>query len=191
MIKRNSVVAMCALVVLAACGGSDKSTGPDTNDPVSAFTANISGGVNHSLSGLAAFAENGAEFAFGLALTDSTNGTITFGRDAGSALGPGSYQLGDLSTGEAPAPEDLLAVVFTGPPSHPEGIFVSKSGTLTISKRTATTLEGSFQFTATGFFMDAPEEQIDITVSGTYTALQGTVTPPALTIRRHPVPAGL
>jgi hypothetical protein len=186
MMKSSGLAVACAMVLLSACGGSDKSTGPNPVTDEDTFTATISGGVQSSYDGVAVFGENSAQAAFALSLSDSTKGTIVFVQQSGTAGGTGSQAIFDAFDGSDVPENALVAAILDGPTANPTGAFVSTGGTLTITERSATTIKGSFHVTAAGALIGS-EDQVEITVDGSFTAKGGTVNVPSYTVHRRVV----
>lgn len=86
---------------------------------------------------------------------------------AGSALpGVGTYPVGeDQLMGNG-----FSALVITGMPSHPTGIFRVESGTLHITSSTSDALAGRFELRARGYLLHSPaKESWEVTAEGRFT----------------------
>jgi hypothetical protein len=53
---------------------------------------------------------------------------------------------------------------------QPEGTFIGTGGNIKITSKSGSAMKGTFSFTASGFVTADPTTQLDITVSGTFSA---------------------
>jgi hypothetical protein len=160
------------LLAAAACGGD--STAPATQG---SFQATVSGHLSLNLSGEAIHgtAQVQGQDVFVLAMVRGTPGTnnsdlITIGRDNPTAPGPGDYVIfpGDCTSCTA---DDFTAAYLHQVTLADFGFFVSDTGAFTIASASGDTLQGSFGFSATSFFVGDDS----VMLAGTFTAVPGDV----------------
>lgn len=164
---------LAVALIAGGCGGKD-STGPGlTGD----FTASVTGDHTQSLRGDAFFdvGSTVGEFQGGFSLVlleGSSLGTnhdfIIISREQSGRPPVGTYQLVDGNT--EPTADKFVAVWIPATGETFDGTFVGTGGTLTITTSTSRGLSGTFSFGATGVFNDAPETELDVTVTGTFNA---------------------
>jgi hypothetical protein len=95
----------------------------------------------------------------------SADGALVFSRWDGAQPGPGTYPIT-----EEPAEDGLTALVVTGPPTRPHGVFRADRGRLTITHSSPNRLAGGFELHARGFGITDPHrEDRDVSVSGSFT----------------------
>lgn len=104
--------------------------------------------------------------------------TITLGgRDGAAAVvftrrtpipsGPGRYLVGEGQL----ASDGFSALIITGPPSHPTGVFQVQHGVLRLVNAGSSQLSGEFELHAAGFLSEAPEQdEWAITARGRFNA---------------------
>jgi hypothetical protein len=96
----------------------------------------------------------------------SERGAVVFTRWDGRAPAPGTYTI----TAE-PVPDGIQALIVTGPPTRPTGVFRAKSGSLVVTRSTGRGISAHFQMQALGFTTDAPEqEDREVSVRGAFSA---------------------
>ncbi len=94
------------------------------------------------------------------------DGAVVISRWNGTRPGPGTY-----GVGAEPAEDGVTALVVTGSPHRPGGVFRARHGTVTITRSSATSLAGRFELQARGFLVSEPgAEGRELTVSGSFTA---------------------
>jgi hypothetical protein len=146
-------------------------SGPDTAG--SSFHATIRGELVTTVEGEARFGTARGNAAmpavFTLALgTHSEQGSILFTRSNGGSLEVGTYAISDRGDGT----DALRALVATGSPTHPTGVFRGQAGTVVVTAASDSVLTGTFTITASGFLAAAPEiEGRPITASGAFRAV--------------------
>ena len=140
--------------------------------PRSAFHAEMAGEINTLASGEAHFGVSGgvadAPAVFTISLgANGSDGSVLFTRRNGEPLTPGRYRISaDDADGSA-----VRALVMTGSPTRPTGVFQAGSGTLVIASASAREMRGSFRIEAEGFLASQPEnEHRPIKVEGRFTA---------------------
>lgn len=96
---------------------------------------------------------------------DSPTGAVVFTSRNGDRPGPGVY---DLTEGDAGG---IQALVVTGSPSQPTGVFRARAGKLTITRSRPDFIAGHFQIDAAGFEAATPmNEDRELAVRGAFTA---------------------
>jgi len=178
---RHSLLLVPSLLLAAACGGSDKSTGPvDIND--SSFTANLTGAVTRTVTGKAGFGVQtaGENQGFGLVLGITSQGTgnptnIFFFRDQGVRPANGTHTLGNVSDGADVPAEQIAASILIDANGGASGtICMSTGGTLTITESSATRLKGTYTVQAECLTIGEEEPEV-ITATGSFNASGVTV----------------
>jgi hypothetical protein len=187
-------VAASSLSLLAACGGSDKSTGPGNNpgpgpeEPSSAFGAKVTDGPVDSLKGKAFFAyEDGMTdvgFALGLGvLTEQTTnnpGWLVVYRETQGLPAAGNHAIAD-DTGEGeeePGEGDFVIAGMLQPGHADQRLCASVSGTLSITSRANDRLKGTITATLRCYKVADFDDTIDVGIQGTYDAAKGIVAGP-------------
>jgi hypothetical protein len=176
--QRVHLLALGAAVLMAGACGGDKSTGPgDGGDNTRAsFQATVTGDMAGDIQGGASFAEYqdqqvGQVFEFGFSEEGGT-GRMVLARNGGRP-GNGSHTIADVSDGSDPGAGEFVAVVYDGDPGNPSAVFVSTGGSVSVTSSSSNLVKGTFQFDCTGFTSDDPNTQVNLSVSGTFTAKPG------------------
>jgi hypothetical protein len=137
--------------------------------PASTYEAWLSGAMALELRG--ANAEFGTApgsprpFVITLGAT-SERGAVVLTRWDGRAPAPGTYTI----TAE-PTPGGIQALIVTGPPTRPTGVFRAESGSLVVTRSNGRGMSAHFQMQAVGFTAEAPEqEDREVSVRGAFTA---------------------
>lgn len=96
---------------------------------------------------------------------DSPMGAVLFTQPGGTRPKPGVYQIG-------PAGEGVThAMVVTGSPTQPTGVFRARGGTLTVTESRDDFMAGHFEMEAVGFeAANTADEDRELTVRGVFTA---------------------
>ena len=181
--SRTSSFLLAGLVLLGACGDDD-TTGPDNNPSGSSYELTVEGAVEDDLEGTAAFAVVTDEgiTSFGIALTEAGgSNTIVLERVGGTRPGNGTYTVGDLNADGEQDPAKFYAAFVAGTSQNPSDVFVSVSGTVTITKSSSDQVKGTIDMTLVGL-----QGEEEVTITGEFDARGGTVT--ELSVAR--VPAG-
>jgi hypothetical protein len=132
------------------------------------FNAAVAGAVSGAASGDAEFGVVPGDPGSAPAVTVSlgargSGGAVVFTLIGGGELKPGVYNISEEG--------NLRALVVTGTPNRPTGVFRVKAGTLTISQASGRSLQGKFRLDAEGFLASAPDnENQRVSVSGEFTA---------------------
>ena len=182
--SRTSAFLLAGLVLLGACGDDD-STGPD-NPSGSSYELTVEGALFADLEGTAAFAVVTDEgmTSFGIALTEAGGAnTIVLERVGGTRPGTGTYNVGDLNADGEQDPAKFYAAFVAGTSQNPTDVYVSVSGTVTISKSTSEEVKGTIDMTLVGL-----QGEEEVTITGEFDARGGTVT--ELSVARAPARAG-
>jgi hypothetical protein len=92
---------------------------------------------------------------------------IMFTHMSGTPLGVGRYRISDSGEGS----DEVLALVMTGSPTNPTGVFRGRSGWLVVTAASDRLLTGRFEVDAIGF-RAAEQEREDrvVTASGSFSA---------------------
>jgi hypothetical protein len=133
------------------------------------FEARTSGVRTLTLGGSAEFGpvgEPAAPGAFVVTLgAESASGAVVLTRTGGTRPEPGTYAL----SGDPAA--DMQALVVTGSPNRPTGVFRARGGQVTITRSGPGRIEGHFDIDAVGFEAATPaDEDRELAVSGAFTA---------------------
>ncbi len=137
-----------------------------------AFAAEIRGEVNARPTGQARFGVaggvGGAPAVFTISLgAGSEEGSVLFTRQSGAPLVPGIYTVSDRGDGT----DDVRALVVTGSPTRPTGVFQGESGELVITSVSGGIIHGSFRVEARGFLAADPEvDDRTVRVAGSFAA---------------------
>lgn len=113
-------------------------------------------------------AADGGSGTFSLSLgAREDDGAVLFSRSSGAHLSVGTYQVSARDDGA----DDIRALVVTGSPTRPTGVFQARSGELVITSVSDTTIRGFFRLEATGFLAREPNrEDRTVTAAGTFAA---------------------
>ena len=145
--------------------------GPD-GDKNSSFLGEVHGAATAIPRGDATFgsvpAMGGHPGTFSLSLGARGNdGAVLFSRASGARLSIGTYQVSVRDDGA----DDIRALVVTGSPTRPTGVFQAQSGELVITSVSDSTIRGFFRLEATGFLATDPDrEDRTVTAAGTFAA---------------------
>jgi hypothetical protein len=136
------------------------------------FEARTTGVKTVTLRGSAEFGSVpalGAESPFVITLgAESPTGAVVFTRRNGARPEPGVYSLAEDS------PEAIQALVVTGPPTRPTGVYRARSGRLTITRSAEDLVVGRFDMEAAGYEAADPlEEDRALRVRGGFRAMEG------------------
>jgi hypothetical protein len=161
------IPAAVALSALALIACSDSSTGPVEQN--FRYDLTVSGAVEQTLRGPALFGSetgSGGQSMFAILLgADTSSHTLILGKPGSERPARGSYDI--VQAGSGAGWEIIYAI------SDDEellGLFLSTSGTLIITESTSRRLRGTLQFEATGFLGDDLENEVTVTVQGTFDA---------------------
>jgi len=138
----------------------------------SAFLGEVHGAMTATPRGDATFgsvpAVDGRPGTFSLSLgARGDDGAVLFSRASGARLSIGTYQVSANDEGG----DDIRALVVTGSPTRPTGVFQAQSGELVITSVSDTTIRGFFRLEATGFLAREPNhEDRTVTAAGTFAA---------------------
>jgi hypothetical protein len=138
----------------------------------SSFRARVQGDIATSASGQAEFGsvENGeadAALVLSLGARDGES-AILFTRVNGAPLAVGRYRITDGAMGT----DEIQALVTTGSPTSPTGVFRGASGWLEVTAASDHRLVGEFQVEGVGFLAaDPAAEDRPVSVSGSFSAL--------------------
>lgn len=177
-----------ALLLLAGLTACDSNGGGDDGEESvgdASFSLTVSGeGVSQTVDGYAFFGEvddpNSDEQGFVIFLSDTETlsqqsvGSYAFFARASTRPGTGTYSFADFDSDD----EDVLRDVFGGWVALYSGgeepqitdIFLSDSGSLTITSSSSSRVEGSFDFDGTGFSFSAPDEEVSVSITGSFEA---------------------
>ena len=182
--KKLCAFGLASVALLTACGGDDDKdpTGPGNGN--SGYTATITGVPGLTESSGDAFwtagtdAESGeGAFVIGLRPEGETDTGVLFFRPGAERAPTGSYPFVDNNA--APVPQNFQMIAFL-----PGFICGAKTGTLNISESGSTHVKGTFQIDGQCASTTTEEPEFDVTVNGTFDAVNGSVTVPTLAIAR-------
>ena len=137
------------------------------------FLGEVHGAMTATPRGDATFgsvpAEDGRPGSFSLSLgAREDDGAVLFTRASGARLSIGTYQVSANDDGT----DDIRALVMTGSPTRPTGVFQAQSGELVITSVSDSTIRGFFRLEATGFVASEPDrEDRTVTAAGTFAAI--------------------
>jgi len=131
---------------------------PPTVHAPSYYTARLSGAVANIMSGSAEFGrpqgQNG-DRPFVITLgAHGEQGAVVFTKWDGLRPGPGKYRISPEPSGDG-----IQALVVTGTPEHPTGVFRGRRGTLTITSSDQQRITGRFSMDAEGYLASDPENE--------------------------------
>ena len=138
----------------------------------SSFLGEVHGAITATPRGEAVFGTvapvDGHPGSFSLSLgARGEDGAVLFSRASGARVSIGTYQVSARDNGS----DDVRALVVTGSPARPAGVFQAQSGELVITAVSDSTIRGFFRLEATGFLATEPErEDRTITAAGTFAA---------------------
>jgi hypothetical protein len=139
------------------------------------FQAEIRGDLAASASGEAEFGpvhtvdQSSAAFVVSLGICGDQS-AILFTRGSEAPLTVGRYRISSRASGT----EEVSALVLTGSPTHPTGVFPGESGWLVVTGSSDRLLTGRFQIDATGFLAAEPQrEGRRVNVTGSFSATPG------------------
>ena len=149
-------------------------TGPigPAGEEHSSFLGEVHGAMSATPRGDATFgsvpAVDGHPGAFSLSLgARGQDGAVLFNRASGARLGMGTYRVSARDDGAG----DIRALVVTGSPTQPTGVFQAQGGELVITSVSDSTIRGFFRLEATGFVASEPDrEDRTVTAAGTFAA---------------------
>jgi hypothetical protein len=150
------------------------SVGPGDGAGRSSFLAEVRGDITINPSGEAEFGavQSGDGPSSGFVVSLGARGSqsaILFTNMTGAPLGVGRYRISDPGTGAA----ELLALVMTGSPSNPTGVFRGRSGWLVVTAASDHLLTGRFQVDGVGFLAAEPRaEDRAVSVAGSFSAVR-------------------
>jgi hypothetical protein len=156
-------------------GGSPASTISRNGEAAAApssFRAEFRTDVVISVSGEAEFGVVGAAdnspAAFVISLgVSSRQGAILFTRKTGTPLQVGRYRVSE----QASDADEILALVMTGAPDRPTGVYWGRSGWLVVTAASDATITGYFEVDGVGFLAEEPSrEDRSVSVSGSFSA---------------------
>jgi hypothetical protein len=156
------------LLVSAAFGPIGKT------DTKHSFLGEVHGAATATPRGDAVFgtvaAKDGRAGSFSLSLgARGDDGAVLFSRASGARLSIGTYSI----TARDEEADDVRALVVTGSPSRPSGVFQARSGELVITAVSDNTIRGFFRLEAIGFLAAEPErEDRTVTAAGTFAATE-------------------
>jgi hypothetical protein len=148
------------------------SVGPGGGAVRSSFRAEVRGDVATNTSGEAEFGAvqpaNGPSSGFIVSLgARGSQSAILFTRMSGTPLGVGRYRISDRGNGA----DEILALVMTGLPTKPTGVFRGQSGWLVVTASSDHLLTGRFQVDGVGFLAADPRmEDRPVSVTGSFSA---------------------
>jgi len=154
--------AVSATLALTAAGPAGPAVG--------SYEASLTGAATSTLRGDAEFGPApGAASGGPLVITlgaYSTDGAMVLTRWNGARPAPGRYTIT-----EEPTRDGIQALIVTGSPDHPTGVFRAEEGTLTITSSARGGLAGRFELRARGFAAgDLEGEDRELAVSGSFAA---------------------
>ena len=144
-------------------------------EPRSSFRAEVSGDVISNAWGDAEFGavqtadHSSAAFVVSLGVCGEQS-AVLFTRRSGAPLEVGRYRISEHANGA----DEILALVLTGSPTRPTGVFRGESGWLVVTEASERFTAGQFQIDALGFLAAEPQrEDRRVNVTGSFTATTG------------------
>lgn len=138
----------------------------------SPFVGKVRGDVSEAATGPAEFGRvrsgEGSPSAFVVSLGGrGEGGALLFTYTGGAPLRVGRYRISEAGDGTG----EVLALVMTGTPTAPTGVFRGRSGWLLVTAASDGLLTGRFELDAIGFRAADPErEDRTVSVSGSFSA---------------------
>ena len=170
-----TTLGLTSLIVasLAAFTRADRPAPLPAPAEASSFLAEFHGDLHATPRGTARFGavEAGAGTTmFTLSLgADGSEGSVLFTRTNGARLMPGTYAISGRDDGT----DELRALVMTGSPTHPTGVFRGQAGHLIVTSATDNLIRGRFQVDAVGFLASDPaDETRPMKATGMFTAIR-------------------
>jgi hypothetical protein len=169
----TTAVGLSSLIMLALGAFTHDQRSPMRLASVEAsfYLAEMHGALHASPRGIARFGTvggDGAQAVFTLSMGgDGSAGSVLFTRLGGAPLVPGTYAVSDRGDGS----DEIHALVMTGTPSRPTGVFRGQSGHLIVTLATDSLIEGRFRVDAKGFLASDPaDESQPMRATGMFTA---------------------
>ncbi|HZN98853.1 MAG TPA: hypothetical protein VFB61_14055 [Gemmatimonadales bacterium] len=168
--KKSILLSVAGLTLLSTLGftlGGGARTGDDAVR--SSFSAEVIGDISATTEGEAEFGvvQAGPNAAPTMSVSlgaRSGSAAVVFSRVGSLDLPPGVYQVSEEGS--------VRALVVTGTPTRPTGVFRAQQGVLTVTQASDKSISGEFQLEATGFRASHPmEEDRRVSISGNFTAL--------------------
>jgi hypothetical protein len=159
------------LLLLTAAFTAPIGTATTRGEP-SSFLGEVHGAMTATPRGDATFgtvpAVDGRPGSFSLALgARGEDGAVLFSRSSGTRLSIGTYAISARGGGG----DDVRALVLTGSPTRPTGVFQADRGELVITSVSDSTIRGFFRLEATGFLASEPgREDRTVSAAGTFAA---------------------
>lgn len=162
------------MVALAACG--DDATQPGGEPAAQTFTASVTGGLTRALTGGAHFGraadgQPGDGFAITLATPDGKV-QLFLAQPAGALPAPGTYEI--VARHAPDAPDHVTGMLLL--PEAVDGWFDVRSGTVRVTRATATEVVGTIELRARGRLTGAADS-VDIVFAGAFHAAFGALAP--------------
>jgi hypothetical protein len=137
--------------------------------PAGTYEARVAGALALDLRGTTAEfgtpAASPTPFVITLGAT-SESGAVLFTHWEGRRPAAGTYEI----TAD-PSLDGIQALVVTGPPTRPTGVFWARRGRLTISSSGVRSISARFEMEVVGFLAGEPDhEDRELTVKGSFTA---------------------
>lgn len=171
----RGLAAVLALSLVAACSDDedgDGATGPDTSEGT--FTATVSGDVDASIQGEAAWGgatdpETGDQ-AWVVALGDESQNAVLVVHIGDDQPNEQSYSLADITgTQDFEAGTAALIVVTIDSSTLSVG---STGGSITVTSSSSDRVQGTFSITASGVLLEnGMSTEVDVTISGEFDAV--------------------
>jgi hypothetical protein len=163
------------LFVAGLMAASTAQVHPPETAGSSFFRAEIRGDLATSASGEAEFGaihtvdQSSAAFLVSLGICGEQS-AIVFTRGSEAPLAVGRYRI----SGRASGTDEIHALVLTGSPTHPTGVFPGESGWLVVTASSDRLITGRFQIDASGFLAAEPQrEGRHVNVTGSFSATPG------------------
>jgi hypothetical protein len=141
-------------------------------EPESSFRAEVRGDVTSIAWGEAEFGavqtadHSSSAFVVSLGVCGQ-QGAILFTRRSGAPLAVGRYRISERANGA----DEILALVLTGSPTRPTGVFPGQAGWLVVTAASDRLTAGQFDIDAVGFTAAEPgQEDRHVNVSGSFSA---------------------
>ena len=155
----------------SSSGSGETSTGRATTGP-SSFHAELGGDVTGTAWGEAEFGpvqnpdRSSGAFVVSLGVCGQQS-AVLFTRRSGIPLAVGRYRIAEPANSE----DEILALVLTGSPTRPTGVFHGESGWLVVTAASDLFTAGQFHIDAIGFAAADPgQEDRHVNVTGSFTA---------------------
>ncbi len=188
MIKKIGMYLVIAGMVFAvpACSDDDNDMDPTPPDEQGTFTFSMSGDMEGSFEGFAVFGEMNDpetnEKIFFISLVADADGTSLGFLKLGEQPSASTYPIEGIDfediEDDLPFGKNYFIASINTTVEEQMYFFVSHQGSITFHESSANTLTGTFEFTAIGLYSADPENELTVSITGSFNAIHGETSPP-------------